>query len=151
MDLNNVAYHIVSTLKIAGDFSPDVFEKAIQLLISRHESLRTSFILINGEPQQKILQNRPFDWEFKDWTNKPDEEILETIAKERKAFDLEKSPLGRSKIYQGDGFRGGWWKWKQDPFTVDAVLIYAQAGHGRRANLYTDYTFAVRGPNGWLS
>ncbi|MFM5962568.1 MAG: condensation domain-containing protein, partial [Dolichospermum sp.] len=87
-------------LKIAGDFSPDVFEKAIQLLISRHESLRTSFILINGEPQQKILQNRPFDWEFKDWTNKPDEEILETIAKERKAFDLEKSPLGRSKIYK---------------------------------------------------
>ena len=100
MDLNNVAYHIVSTLKIAGDFSPDVFEKAIQLLISRHESLRTSFILINGEPQQKIRQNRPFDWEFKDWTNKPDEEILETIAKERKAFDLEKSPLVRSKVYK---------------------------------------------------
>jgi len=100
MELNNVAYHIVSTLKIAGNFSPDVFEKAIQLLISRHESLRTSFILINGEPQQKILQNRPFDWEFKDWTNKPDEEILETIAKERKAFDLEKSPLVRSKVYK---------------------------------------------------
>lgn len=100
MDINNVAYHIVSTLKIAGNFSPDVFEKAIQLLISRHESLRTSFILINGEPQQKILQNRPFDWEFKDWTNKPDEEILETIAKERKAFDLEKSPLVRSKVYK---------------------------------------------------
>lgn len=100
MDLNNVAYHIVSTLKIAGDFSPNVFEKAIQLLIYRHESLRTSFILINGEPQQKILQNRPFDWEFKDWTNKPDEEILETIAKERKAFDLEKSPLVRSKVYK---------------------------------------------------
>jgi DNA ligase-1 len=59
--------------------------------------------------------------------------------------------LGRSKMYQGDGLRGGWWKWKQDPFTLDAVLIYAQAGHGRRANLYTDYTFAVRGPNGWLS
>lgn len=59
--------------------------------------------------------------------------------------------LGRAKMYQGDGLRGGWWKWKQDPFTVDAVLIYAQAGHGRRANLYTDYTFAVRGPDGWLS
>lgn len=38
---------------------------------------------------------------------------------------------------------GTWWKWKVEPFTVDAVLIYAQAGHGRRANLYTDYTFAV--------
>jgi DNA ligase 1 len=38
---------------------------------------------------------------------------------------------------------GTWWKWKIDPFSVDAVLIYAQAGHGRRASLYTDYTFAL--------
>lgn len=38
---------------------------------------------------------------------------------------------------------GVWWKWKVDPYTIDAVLIYAQSGHGRRANLYTDYTFAV--------
>ncbi len=39
--------------------------------------------------------------------------------------------------------KGDWWKWKIDPFTVDAVMIYAQRGHGRRASLYTDYTFAV--------
>ena len=39
--------------------------------------------------------------------------------------------------------KGGWWKWKVQPFTVDAVMIYAQAGHGRRASLHTDYTFAV--------
>ncbi len=39
--------------------------------------------------------------------------------------------------------RGDWWKWKIEPLTVDAVLIYAQAGSGRRANLFTDYTFAV--------
>ena len=38
---------------------------------------------------------------------------------------------------------GVWWKWKIDPYTIDAVLIYAQTGHGRRASLYTDYTFAV--------
>ncbi|WP_422777221.1 ATP-dependent DNA ligase [Pseudomonas mediterranea] len=38
---------------------------------------------------------------------------------------------------------GVWWKWKIDPFSVDAVLIYAQRGHGRRASLYSDYTFAV--------
>jgi DNA ligase-1 len=44
---------------------------------------------------------------------------------------------------------GVWWKWKVDPFSVDAVLIYAQAGHGRRASLYSDYTFAVwDGPPG---
>jgi DNA ligase-1 len=39
--------------------------------------------------------------------------------------------------------RGNWWKWKIDPFTVDAVLIYAQSGSGRRASLFTDYTFGV--------
>jgi DNA ligase-1 len=39
--------------------------------------------------------------------------------------------------------RGDWWKWKIDPYTVDAVLIYAQRGTGKRASLYTDYTFGV--------
>jgi DNA ligase-1 len=39
--------------------------------------------------------------------------------------------------------RGAWWKWKVDPYTVDAVLVYAQPGSGRRASLFTDYTFAV--------
>ena len=39
---------------------------------------------------------------------------------------------------------GDWWKWKIDPLVIDAVMIYAQKGHGRRSNLYTDYTFAVK-------
>jgi DNA ligase-1 len=39
--------------------------------------------------------------------------------------------------------RGGWWKWKIDPLRIDAVLVYAQAGHGRRAGVYTDYSFAL--------
>ena len=39
--------------------------------------------------------------------------------------------------------RGDWWKWKIEPYSVDAVLIYAQPGHGRRASLFTDYTFGV--------
>ena len=45
--------------------------------------------------------------------------------------------------YQVGRRRGDWWKWKIDPLTVDAVLVYAQAGHGRRSTLYTDYTFAL--------
>jgi DNA ligase-1 len=49
----------------------------------------------------------------------------------------------RDSIYRNGRRRGDWWKWKIDPFTVDAVMIYAMRGHGRRANLYTDYTFAV--------
>ncbi|ABD55584.1 ATP-dependent DNA ligase [Jannaschia sp. CCS1] len=44
--------------------------------------------------------------------------------------------------------KGDWWKWKVDPLTIDAVMIYAQAGSGRRATLYTDFTFAVwNGPD----
>ena len=39
--------------------------------------------------------------------------------------------------------KGDWWKWKIEPYAVDAVLIYAQAGSGRRAGLFTDYTFGV--------
>lgn len=46
--------------------------------------------------------------------------------------------------------RGDWWKWKIDPFTIDAVLLYAQKGTGRRANLFTDYTFAVWNAEGEL-
>ena len=50
----------------------------------------------------------------------------------------------KDSIYQVGRKRGDWYKWKIDPFTIDAVMIYAQKGSGRRSNLYTDYTFAVR-------
>jgi DNA ligase-1 len=46
--------------------------------------------------------------------------------------------------------RGPWWKHKRDPYTLDAVLLYAQAGSGRRANLFTDYTFGLWNPEGQL-
>lgn len=50
----------------------------------------------------------------------------------------------KNAAYQTGRKSGDWWKWKINPFTIDAVLIYAQKGHGRRSNLYTDYTFAVK-------
>ena len=50
----------------------------------------------------------------------------------------------KASIYQVGRKRGDWWKWKIDPLTIDAVMIYAQKGAGRRSNLYTDYTFAVK-------
>ena len=57
----------------------------------------------------------------------------------------------RSSVYQVGRKRGEWWKWKVDPLTIDAVMIYAQKGAGRRSNLYTDYTFAVRDGNQLVS
>ncbi len=50
---------------------------------------------------------------------------------------------GTGRRKQDDLTGGTWWKWKIDPLSVDCVLVYAQAGHGRRASVYTDYTFAV--------
>jgi len=50
----------------------------------------------------------------------------------------------RDSPYLAGRKKGDWWKWKLAPLTIDAVMIYAQAGSGRRANLFTDFTFAVR-------
>ncbi len=50
----------------------------------------------------------------------------------------------KSSTYQVGRKTGDWWKWKIEPLVIDAVMIYAQKGHGRRSNLYTDYTFAVK-------
>lgn len=49
----------------------------------------------------------------------------------------------RGAPYQHGRKRGDWWKWKIDPLSIDAVLLYAQAGHGRRSTLFTDYTFGL--------
>jgi DNA ligase 1 len=50
----------------------------------------------------------------------------------------------KEATYQTGRKRGDWWKWKIDPLVIDAVMVYAQKGHGRRSNIYTDFTFAVR-------
>ena len=69
-----------------------------------------------------------------------------TLRTESRARGVEGFMLKRRDAAYGTGRTkadGLWWKWKIEPMTIDCVLIYAQAGHGRRALLYTDYTFAV--------
>jgi DNA ligase 1 len=71
---------------------------------------------------------------------------LEVLRRESRARGVEGFMLKHRDAAYGTGRTkadGTWWKWKIDPITIDCVLIYAQAGHGRRASLYTDYTFAV--------
>ena len=71
-------------------------------------------------------------------------EALAKMRAESRERSVEGLMLKRlSSPYRVGRQRGDWWKWKIEPYTVDAVLIYAQRGHGRRASLYTDYTFAV--------
>lgn len=69
---------------------------------------------------------------------------LAAIRAESRARGVEGLMLKRLDApYRVGRVQGDWWKWKIDPLTIDAVLIYAQRGSGRRASLYTDYTFAV--------
>jgi DNA ligase-1 len=72
------------------------------------------------------------------------DELAETRAQSR-AINAEGIMLKRkNSIYQVGRRVGDWWKWKIDPLTIDAVMIYAAKGSGRRSTLYTDYTFAVK-------
>jgi DNA ligase-1 len=69
---------------------------------------------------------------------------LAKLQSESRARAVEGLMLKRLASPYGVGRqRGDWWKWKIDPHVIDAVLIYAQRGHGRRASLYTDYTFGL--------
>lgn len=76
---------------------------------------------------------------FREWGQ------LATLMEQARELGVEGFMLKRrSSVYQAGRRRGDWWKWKVEPLTIDAVMVYAQKGHGRRSNLYTDYTFAVR-------
>ena len=76
---------------------------------------------------------------FKTW------EALAAIRKHSRELGAEGIMLKRlQSAYQVGRKIGDWWKWKIDALTIDAVMVYAQKGHGRRSNLYTDYTFAVK-------
>jgi DNA ligase-1 len=71
---------------------------------------------------------------------------LAALREESRARSVEGMMLKARDAQYGVGRTkdvGTWWKWKIDPYSIDAVLIYAQSGSGRRASLYTDYTFAV--------
>jgi DNA ligase-1 len=69
---------------------------------------------------------------------------LEILQRESRTRQVEGIMLKRRDSVYGVGRqRGNWWKWKINPLVMDAVLIGAQRGHGRRASLYTDYTFGV--------
>lgn len=103
------------------------------------QARRHALEAVIGEAASPVLQASPL-LEGKDWVD---------FARQREAsrsLGVEGMMLKARDALYGVGRTkdmGVWWKWKVDPFTVDAVLIYAQAGHGRRASLYTDYTFAV--------
>ena len=108
----------------------------------RHEPLesrreRLADVLATATPSGAALLLSPLVME-QSWTALDD---LRATSRERgvEGFMLKRigSPYGTGRR------KGDSWKWKIDPHSIDAVLVYAQTGHGRRASLFTDYTFAV--------
>lgn len=76
--------------------------------------------------------------------NYSDWDELRKIREKSREYLTEGIMLKRKNSIYGVGRKkGDWWKWKIDPYTIDAVMIYAQKGHGKRADLFTDYTFGV--------
>ena len=75
---------------------------------------------------------------FKNWDElKEERDQARNVKSEGLMLKRKNSEYGVGRT------KGSWWKWKLDPLTIDAVMIYAMRGHGNRANLYTDYTFAL--------
>ena len=120
---------------------------AYDLLEDAGEDIRTSPLSHRRKRLEAILAALPPDLpltaspaiDFTDW---PHLAKIRAGARDAAAEGLMLKRL--SAPYFAGRKRGDWWKWKLDPFTVDAVMLYAQAGHGRRANLYTDFTFGIR-------
>lgn len=75
---------------------------------------------------------------FDDW-----EKASEEREQSRDKFSEGLMIKRKDSVYGVGRKKGDWWKWKSDPFSIDAVLTYAMRGHGRRSNLFTDYTFAL--------
>jgi DNA ligase-1 len=98
---------------------------------------RTRLTEVIGALDDVRIQLSP-DIDADDWQRAA---AMRDVARERGVEGLMLKR--RTSPYQTGRRRGDWWKWKVDPLTIDAVLLYAQAGHGRRSTLYTDYTFGV--------
>ena len=107
----------------------------------RHLPLEERRILLehlhHESTYQDIFRLSPIVY-FTSW-----EELFELRKRSREEYAEGFMLKKRDSSYLVGRKRGDWWKWKVDPLSIDAVMIYAQKGHGRRADLYTDYTFAV--------
>lgn len=119
-----IAYDL---LEVNGkDFRNEPLSRRRQMLESLFEPIDMEFLRLSESIR------------FSSW------EALSEIRNRAREHQSEGLMMKRkSSAYRVGRKRGDWWKWKVDPMTVDAVLIYAMPGHGRRANLFTDYTFAV--------
>jgi len=133
------------TRKILTD-SPAIF-LAYDLLEWRGEDLRTHTQLARRNLLEALMASLPASTLRASPTLHAESwDTLAALREESRQRGVEGLMLKQRDAHYGVGrtrASGDWFKWKVEPYSVDAVLLYAQHGHGRRASLYTDYTFAV--------
>lgn len=105
-------------------------------LVERQSLLEKVVSKINEQQPGLIYLSEPIA--YSSWTDLAD---IRSGARQMKAEGLMLKQ--KSSTYRSGRKKGEWWKWKLDPYTIDAVMLYAQRGHGRRSNLFSDFTFAV--------
>lgn len=117
---------------------------AYDLLESDGEDIRAQPLADRRRRLESLLADAQPPLELSPEVEAADWAALGERRGESRARGVEGLMLKRHDAEYGTGRpRGPWWKWKLSPLTLDVILVYAQPGHGRRANLYTDYSFAV--------
>jgi DNA ligase-1 len=129
---------------------PAILEKvpvrflAYDLLEQNHTDIRPLPLRERRERLEAVLRNAPEALGISGAVSAESWEDLIRLREESRSRAVEGLMLKSLDSPYGTGRqRGGWWKWKIDPYSFDGVMLYAQPGHGRRSNLYTDYTFGV--------
>jgi ATP-dependent DNA ligase len=130
--------------------TPDVLERvpvrflAYDLLEENHVDLRERPLTERRAGLEALLAGAPEVISPSPLVSGCSWEELAAAREESRARAVEGLMLKqRASLYGVGRQRGSWWKWKIQPYSFDAVMVYAQPGHGRRSNLYTDYTFGV--------
>ncbi|NTF06728.1 cisplatin damage response ATP-dependent DNA ligase [Agrobacterium rubi] len=125
------------------------FIRAYDLLFEGDEDIRGEVFLKRREKLTHLIEKAPHDRfdisplvPFESWDE------LETLRKAPPDPVIEGVMIKRKdSIYQAGRAKGPWFKWKRDPFNIDAVMMYAQRGHGKRSSYYSDFTFGVWSEN----
>ncbi len=125
------------------------FIRAYDLLFDGEKDIRGETFLQRREKLKGLIDGAPHDrfdlsplvpftsWDELEMLRKaPPDPVIEGVMIKRK-----------DSIYQAGRAKGPWFKWKRDPFNIDAVMMYAQRGHGKRSSYYSDFTFGVWSEN----
>ncbi len=121
------------------------FVRAYDLLFQGDQDIRARTLFERRERLGEVIEKAPHDRfdlsdlvDFSDWQEldrlrvDPPDPVIEGVMIKRK-----------DSAYQAGRLKGPWFKWKRDPYNIDAVMLYAQRGHGKRSSYYSDFTFGV--------